>query len=53
MIGSGAKILGFITVGDNVIVGANSVVVKDVPSGVTVAGVPSKIIHRGNSCANK
>lgn len=53
VIGSGAKILGFITVGDNVIVGANSVVVKDVPSGVTVAGVPSKIINYNGGCENR
>lgn len=53
VIGSGAKILGFVTVGDNVIVGANSVVVKDVPSGVTVAGVPAKIINRDGNEANK
>lgn len=53
VIGSGAKILGFITVGDNVVVGANSVVVKDVPSGVTVAGVPSKIINSNGDYERK
>lgn len=49
VVGSGAKILGFIRVGNNVIIGANSVVVKDVPSDVTVAGVPSKIIKGGKN----
>jgi len=43
-IGAGAKIIGGITIGDNVKVGANAVVVKDVPSNVTVVGIPAKII---------
>jgi serine O-acetyltransferase len=43
-IGSGAKIIGGITIGDNVKIGANAVVVKDVPSDVTVVGIPAKII---------
>ena len=41
---AGAKVLGNITIGDDVIVGANAVVVKDVPSHSIVAGVPAKII---------
>ena len=45
-IGAGAKIIGGITIGDNVKVGANAVVVKDVPSNVTVVGIPAKIINR-------
>ena len=44
-ISTGAKILGPITIGDNVIVGANAVVVKDVPANCIVAGVPAKIIR--------
>ena len=45
---TGAKLLGPIRVGDNSIIGANSVVVKDVPSNVVVGGVPAKIIkNRG------
>lgn len=44
VLGSGAKILGNIIIGHDVVVGANSVVLKDVPDGVTVAGVPAKII---------
>jgi serine O-acetyltransferase len=43
---AGARIYGDITIGDNVIVGANAVVTKDVPSNCTVAGVPAKIIKR-------
>lgn len=46
LIGAGAKILGNITLGDNVRVGANSVVIKDVPACCTVIGVPGKIIQR-------
>jgi len=43
-IGTGAKILGPITVGENSIIGANAVVVKDVPPNVVVAGIPAMII---------
>ena len=45
-IGAGAKIIGPITVGDNVRIGANTVVTKDVPSDCTVVGA-NRIIHRG------
>jgi serine O-acetyltransferase len=44
MIGAGAKILGNIEVGHCSRVAAGSVVVKDVPNNVTVAGVPAKVI---------
>jgi serine O-acetyltransferase len=43
---AGAKVLGPITVGDNVTVGANAVVTKDVPANCVVAGVPARIIRR-------
>ena len=46
IIGSGAQILGSITVGDYARIGANSVVSKDVPSNVTVAGVPAREFAR-------
>lgn len=45
-IGAGAKLIGNITVGDNVKIGTNAVVVKDVPSNCTVVGIPGKIIKR-------
>ena len=45
LVGAGAKILGPITLGDNVRVGANSVVVKDVPSNSTVVGIPGKVVQ--------
>jgi serine O-acetyltransferase len=46
-VGAGAKILGRITVGSDVIVGANAVVVRDVPENVVVGGVPARVLrHR-------
>jgi serine O-acetyltransferase len=44
VVGAGAKILGPITLGDNARVGSNSVVVKDVPAGATVVGIPGRIV---------
>lgn len=46
VVGTGASILGPINIGDNVKVGAGSVVVKDVPPNSTVVGIPAKIVHR-------
>jgi|688.fasta_scaffold14739_6 serine O-acetyltransferase len=43
---AGAKVLGAIAVGDNVTIGANAVVVKDVPSDCVVVGIPAYIIER-------
>jgi serine O-acetyltransferase len=48
-IGPGAKIFGDITIGDNVAIGANAVVNKNVPSSVTVAGIPAKVISNKGS----
>ncbi len=45
VIGAGAKVLGPITLGDGARVGSNSVVLKNVPAGATVVGIPS---HRVN-----
>jgi len=54
LVGSGAKILGPITLGDNVRVGANSVVVKDVPNCCTVVGIPGRVIQsKGAKIQNK
>ena len=44
-IGSGAVILGKITLGENAIVGAGSVVTKDVPANAIVAGNPARVIR--------
>ena len=46
IVGSGAQILGPITVGRGARVGANSVVTKDVPESVTVVGIPGRAIVR-------
>ena len=43
---TGCKILGPIKIGNNVTVGANAVVVEDVPDNVTVVGIPAKILHK-------
>ena len=48
VIGAGAKILGAIRLGDQVRVGANSVVVKDVPAHRTVVGIPGKVVLRSD-----
>ncbi|SNY92936.1 serine O-acetyltransferase [Cohaesibacter sp. ES.047] len=46
IVGAGAKILGAVRIGCNAKVGANSVVVGNVPSGATVVGVPGSIVRR-------
>lgn len=44
----GAKVLGNIKIGDNAIIGAGSVVIKDVPPDSTVVGIPGKVVrHKG------
>ena len=45
-IGTSATILGGVTIGENSLVGAGSVVTKDVPSNVVVAGNPARIIKK-------
>ena len=45
-IGAGAKVLGRITIGDNVAIGANSVVTRSVPSNSIAVGVPAKVKTR-------
>lgn len=45
VIGSGAKVLGSFKVGDQVNIGANSVVLKEVPPGSTVVGIPGKVVR--------
>ncbi|MEA2050216.1 MAG: serine O-acetyltransferase [Campylobacterota bacterium] len=53
VIGSGAKILGNIEIGKNSKIGANSVVVKDVPCSSTAVGIPARIIKRSDDDCNK
>jgi serine O-acetyltransferase len=45
-IGAGAKLLGRITIGDNVLIGANAVVVRDVPADHVAVGVPARVRPR-------
>ncbi|WML36661.1 serine O-acetyltransferase EpsC [Clostridium sp. OS1-26] len=46
IIGCGTKVLGPIIIGDNVKIGANSVVLEDMPSDCTAVGIPAKIVRR-------
>jgi len=48
-IGPGAKIIGRIHIGDNVLVGANALVVQDVAPDVTVGGVPARVVSRAGA----
>lgn len=48
---SGACVVGRVRVGDNAVIGANAVVLEDVPSGSTAVGVPARVIHRKASTA--
>jgi serine O-acetyltransferase len=45
-VGAGAKILGAVTIGDDAQIGANAVVLDDVPAGATAVGVPAQITAR-------
>lgn len=44
-IGAGAKIVGAITIGSDVNIGANAVVLDDIPTGATAVGIPAKIVR--------
>ncbi len=57
-IGAGAKVLGNITIGESSIIGAQSVVVDDVPAYSTVVGIPARIVKKrtyieGRLCHNR
>lgn len=53
VINAGAKVIGKVTIGDNSKVGANAVVVKNVPPNVTVVGVPAYIVRRDGLRVNE
>ncbi len=46
VVGTGAKVLGNIQIGDNSYIGANAVVIKDIPANATVVGVPGRITRQ-------
>jgi serine O-acetyltransferase len=46
IVGAGAKVLGPIYIGDEARIGSNAVVVKNVPEGVTVVGIPGHVVQR-------
>lgn len=48
-IGAGAKLLGAIRIGNGAKIGANAVVLSDVPEGATAVGVPARIVHSGET----
>ena len=50
LIGAGAKLIGPITIGNNVLIAPNSLVTNDVPDNTTVAGVPARV-SLGRSCS--
>jgi len=45
-VGAGAKILGKIRIGDDVVIGANAVVIRDVPSRSIAVGIPARVVAR-------
>lgn len=48
VVGAGAKVLGPVYIGDNARIGANAVVVKDVPCGATAVGIPAVVRDHPN-----
>jgi serine O-acetyltransferase len=52
VIGCGARVLGPIRIGRGAFIGANSVVLSDVPEGAVVSGIPAKIHRRGEAAAD-
>ncbi|WP_372625317.1 serine O-acetyltransferase [Arsukibacterium sp.] len=46
VIGAGAKVLGPLLVGENARIGSNAVVVRDVPAGATVVGIPGRVVAK-------
>ena len=52
VVGGGAKVLGNIQIGNNVRIGASSVVLHDVPSNCTVVGIPGRVVYRSGVKVN-
>lgn len=52
-VGAGAKIVGPVTIGNDCRIGANAVVVDDIPSGATAVGIPAKVVRRRETTAKR
>ncbi len=52
-VGAGARILGGITVGEGAQIGANAVVVKDVPAGRTAVGIPARLLPEASATSTE
>ena len=48
-IGAGAKIVGPVHIGNDARIGANAVVLKDIPAGATAVGIPARIVRQRNA----
>ena len=48
VVGAGAKVLGGFTVGEGAKIGSNAVVVKEVPAGATVVGIPGRVVEEAH-----
>jgi serine O-acetyltransferase len=53
VVGAGATVLGGFTVGDGARIGSNAVVVKEVPAGATVVGIPGRIVEDQDTRAER
>jgi serine O-acetyltransferase len=53
VVGAGAKILGPISIGDGAKIGSNAVVVKEVPAGATVVGIPGRIVDEAEQARSR
>ncbi len=53
IVSAGAKVVGGFTVGDGARIGANSVVLKEVPPGATAVGIPARILHKEADAARE
>ena len=51
-IGCGARILGPVRIGDGAVIGANAVVIADVPAGAVAVGIPARIVS-GRSASRR
>ncbi len=49
VVGAGAKVLGGFTVGDDARIGSNAVVVKEVPAGATIVGIPGRMVEEASA----